>query len=327
MGVLPDAPVSSPTAAADRLEFVDGFVLQPDAFYSPSYRISPFCTADIADNLRLEPASTASTSLDARFAGRKWCFTECGKEGIALALAALQLASDDCVTILTTSGNRYISGCVTREIEQVCKWSRKIEDSTAAIFVNHEFGYPYRDLAGLRDYGVPIIEDACHSYLADTPGGDMGRVGDFIVFSLPKVYPLQMGGLLSYDARYEIQSRVGAGEPLERHLSTVLSHTMPRLDDIRHARRRHHDQLAQRFARLGCAPRFDLLDNDVPGAFLFTTPAGTDLAAMKRHGWRHGIECSVFYGEDAFFIPVHERLRDADLDYFYTVFARFLKGG
>jgi hypothetical protein len=309
---------------ADELAFVDGFVLGPDTYYSPSYRISPFCTADIADNLALAPASTAHADLDARFAGRNWCFTECGKEGIALALAALQLAPDDCVTIFTTSGNRYISGCVTREIEKVCKWSRKIEDSTAAIFVNHEFGFPYRDLAGLRRHGIPIIEDACHSYLANTPAGDMGQVGDFIVFSLPKVYPLQMGGLLSYSTRFEVTSRVQSGGPLERYLSTVVSHTHPRLDAIRDARRRRHDGLAARFARLGCKPRFERLDHDVPGAFLFSTPAGTDLAAMKEHGWRHGIECSVFYGEDAFFIPVHERLREADLDYFYTVFSRFL---
>jgi hypothetical protein len=48
---------------------------------------------------------------------------------------------------------------------------------------------------------------------------------------------------------------------------------------------------------------------------------------MKEHGWRHGIECSVFYGEDAFFIPVHQRLEAADLDYFAAVFGEFLKGG
>ncbi|MEM5400568.1 hypothetical protein [Paraburkholderia unamae] len=325
MGVLPDASGASAAGGSNTLEFVDGFVLGPDAYYSPSYRISPFRTADIADNLRLAPALTASATLDARFAGRKWTFTECGKEGIALALASLQLRPDDCVTIFTTSGNRYISGCVTREIEKVCKWSREIEDSTAAIFVNHEFGYPHRDLAGLRAYGVPIIEDACHSWLADTPARDMGLIGDFIAFSLPKVFPLQMGGLLAHRGHFDIQSRVEKESSLERYLLTVMSHTIPLLDAARLTRRRHHQKLSERFARLGCTPRFELLENDVPGVFLFNTPAGTDLALMKEHGWRHGIECSVFYGEDAFFIPVHERLREADLDYFTAVFSRFLK--
>ena len=44
---------------------------------------------------------------------------------------------------------------------------------------------------------------------------------------------------------------------------------------------------------------------------------------MKEHGWRHGIECSVFYGEEAFFIPVHQHLSEIDLDYFYAVFLDF----
>jgi hypothetical protein len=324
MSVLPAASNPMTGTLDDSLAFADGFVFGPDAYYSPSYRISPFRTTDIADNLRLAPASNASAFFDARFADRKWCLTKCGKEGISLALAALQLDVDDCVTIFTTSGNRYISGCVTREIEKVCRWSRKIEDSTAAIFVNHEFGYPHRNLAGLRCHGVPIIEDACHSFLADTPQRNMGQVGDFIVFSLPKVYPLQMGGLLSYGTGFDIESSVQTGSALERYLSTVLSHTIPNLDAIKHARRHHHDLLAERFVRIGCTPRFELLANDVPGAFLFNTPSGVDLAAMKEYGWRHGIECSVFYGEDAFFIPVHERLREADLDYFFMVFARFM---
>ena len=81
--------------------------------------------------------------------------------------------------------------------------------------------------------------------------------------------------------------------------------------------------LVDRFEKLDCRPRFELLTNDVPGVFLFTVPSGTDLGRMKEHGWMHGIECSIFYGEEAFFIPVHERLLDADLDYFYAVFSNF----
>lgn len=307
-----------------QIRFESGFVIHPDRYYAPSYRISPLRTEDIATNLRLAPDRRALAHLDERFAGRKWCFTECGKEGIAIALSALQLRRDDCVTILTTSGNRYISGCVTREIEKVCSWSRKMESNTAALFVNHEFGFPYRDLAQLRDHGLPIIEDACHAYLADTPRQDMGRVGDFIVFSLPKVFPLQMGGLLAHDPRYQVRSKLAPGGELEGYLTKVISNHLEDLDRFRAARLANHHGLAARFASLGCRPRFELLPADVPGAFIFTTPSGTDLAAMKEFGWKHGIECSVFYGEDAFFIPVHQRLQDADLDYFHTVFATFL---
>jgi hypothetical protein len=313
-------------STAPAIQFRNGFVLHPDPFYAPSYRISPFRTEDVARNLHVPSSKAAEQAMDQRFAGRRWCFTESGKEGIALALQALNLKPDDCVTILTTTGNLYISGCVTREIEKVCKWSRQMQGNTAALFVNHEFGFPYRDLAHLRRHGLPIIEDACHSYLADTPGQDMGRVGDFIVFSLPKVYPLQMGGVLSYDPRYQVRSRVLAGSGLERYLGAVMSQHLPQLDQAARDRRANHLALSERFAALGCRPRFELLEHDVPGVFMFTLPEGTDPAAMKSHGWTHGIECSAFYGENALFIPVHQRLCEADLDYFHTVFSFFLQG-
>jgi hypothetical protein len=312
-------------SATQQIQFRSGFVLNPDAYYSPSYRISPFRTDDVAKNLELPLSDMAMDALDRRFEGRHWRFTECGKEGITLALNALTLKPEDCVTILTTSGNRYISTCVTNEIEKVCKWSRAMQDNTAALFVNHEFGYPYRDLSELRRYGLPIIEDACHSYLSDTPARDMGRMGDFIVFSLPKVFPLQLGGILSYDSRYRVESRVQQGGELAAYLAKVISHHLPGLDQMRTQRLANHHQLAQSFATLGCHPRFELLANDVPGVFIFTVPEGIDLADMKRHGWAHGIECSVFYGERAFFIPVHQRLRQADLDYMYTVFSTFIQ--
>jgi hypothetical protein len=306
-----------------QIQFRGGFVLNPDEFYAPRYRISPFRTGDIAKNRSLPRSNLAIEVLDRRFLGRKWCFTECGKEGIALSLATLALKPDDCVTILTTSGNSYISSCVTREIEKFCNWSRDIRDNTVALFVNHEFGYPYRNLSQLRRYALPIIEDACHSYFANTQDGDMGLVGDFVVFSLPKAFPLQIGGLLSYNPRYSIESRVQRGGDLESYLSTILSYYQPGLDQARKRRLENHKKLAQLFESLGCQPRFELLANDVPGVFIFTVPDSIDLPAMRRHGWANGIECSIFYGEQAFFIPVHHRLQDADLEYFYNVFASF----
>jgi hypothetical protein len=135
-----------------------------------------------------------------------------------------------------------------------------------------------------------------------------------------------MGGVLSYDPRYEVRSRVPAGGELERYLGAVMSQHLPQLEQAALDRRANHHALAERFAALGCQPRFELLEHDVPGVFMFTLPAGADPAAMRQHGWAHGIECSVFFGEQAFFIPVHQRLCEADLDYFHTVFSSFLQG-
>ena len=45
---------------------------------------------------------------------------------------------------------------------------------------------------------------------------------------------------------------------------------------------------------------------------MFQTSAGVDLPALKTFAQQHGIESSVFYGEQAFFVPVHERLAPTD---------------
>lgn len=303
------------------LEYKSGFVFNPDRYYSPSYRISPFSTRDVAANLALPDSKRAQEYFDSRFTGKRWDYTSTGKEAIALSLQALQLKKDDVVTILTTSGNLYVSGCVTREIEKVCSWSRKMESATRAIFVIHEFGYPYRDLSALKNYELPIIEDGCHSFLCDIPS-----VGDFLVYSLPKLFPVQMGGLLAFNPEQSVSSSVISGSELSNHLSRVIGESVPRLDEFRNIRIKNHRALENRFSALGCTARFDLIPGDVPGVFLFKTPRGVDLPAMKEYGWKHGIECSVFYGEDGFFIPVHQRLKLADLDYFYAVFREFISG-
>jgi hypothetical protein len=56
-----------------------------------------------------------------------------------------------------------------------------------------------------------------------------------------------------------------------------------------------------------------------------TDSQNLDLNDLKKHFWAHGIQSSVFYGEEAFFIPVHQALTLYDLEYFYEVMKVFLQ--
>src|SRR4051794_19856954 len=99
---------------------VNGFVLSPDKYLTPAYRISPFKTSDIAANRDLPPSAAIDDCFRNRFAGRSFVYCESGRQAIKLALRAVAPSGGDVVTILTTTANLYISGCVTREVEGFC---------------------------------------------------------------------------------------------------------------------------------------------------------------------------------------------------------------
>ena len=297
------------------------FVLSPDKSLLPSYRISPFQTSDIARNSALPYSASIDDYFRQRFTDRRFIYCESGRHAIHVALRALGLRRQDVVTILTTTGNFYISGCVTREIEKFCRWSREIEPQTKALLVNHEFGFAYKKLRALRRFNVPIIEDAAHAFASNNREHSVGQVGDFVVYSFPKFFPMQTGGLLVFRDNHTI------GEPLappaRKYVQKVLSAHIENVADAAKKRRDNYRALTTRFRRLSCTPRFQLSENSVPGVFMFRTPAGVDLPALKIFVQEHGIESSVFYGEQAFFLPVHERLMPADLEYFARVVSAF----
>jgi hypothetical protein len=303
---------------------VEDFVLQPDEYLLPAYKISPFRTEDVAFNRGLPCSNAIDDYFQNRFRGRRFVYCANGRQAIQLALQALAPAPDDVATILTTSGNHYISGCVTREIGRFCRWSRRREPATRILFVNHEFGFGYERLSSLKAENLPLIEDAAHSFLSNNAEGALGSVGEFLVLSFPKFFPIQIGGLLVFDSRFDIPDPLPAD--CRRYIQKVLSFHLGGLEGARRRRRANHEYLAGRLAALGCAPRFGLADDAVPGVFLFQTPAAWSLPALKVFLWKQGIECSVFYGEQVFFLPVNDRLQTAELDYFFEAVNAFVGG-
>src|SRR6476659_1843106 len=103
--------------------FKEGYVLEPETFWRPAYRISPFNTSFIKKNHALVKKGIVDSCILEHFFGTSYIACQSGKEAIRIALHQLRLDPDDEVWIITTSGNRYISSCVTKEIEKVCRWS------------------------------------------------------------------------------------------------------------------------------------------------------------------------------------------------------------
>lgn len=302
------------------------YIINPEPFTIPAYRISPFRTEDVSGNNFLSDDDSIDNYFAERFKEKKYVYTEDGRSGIDFAIKHYKLSENDVVTILTTTSNFYIAKCVTDKISETCRWSREIEPETKLILVNHEFGFPYPNLTALKKYGVPIVEDCAHTFFTQNEDKTVGQVGDFVVYSFPKMFPLQIGGLLVCNTNDKIEMKSEVGAESLRYMKNVLSHYIKDRATTIKKRLSNYSYLKNKFETLGLVERFDLKEGTVPGAFMFKCEDGSvDFPELKKFCNYHGIQSSVFYGEEAYFIPVHQSLCNEDLDYFYEVVKSFLK--
>ncbi len=300
----------------------NNFVINPYTHLMPSYRISPFMTKDISINRNLLYSGNCNDYFRQKFNDNNFCYTVNGRQAINLALSSLNLKQEDFVTILTTTNNFYISSCVTKEIEKVCRWSRKVEKNTKAIFVNHEFGFPYEDLIELKKYNLPIIEDCAHSFISNNAENSVGKVGDFVIYSLSKYFPIQTGGILSYNKNIQINHSINIQE--QNYIEKVVSFYIDEIDSWANTRVSNYKYIEEKVNELGLKSRFQLKGYTIPGVYMFKPEESIDTNLFKKVLYSQGIENSVFYKENAMFIPIHHRLNTGDLDYFVECIKYFI---
>jgi dTDP-4-amino-4,6-dideoxygalactose transaminase len=306
------------------------FITNPDPFLLPSFRISPFLTSSLDRNLAIEDrfSSVCIEYFNQRFGEGNWMLTYNGREGIKLALESMQLPQETCVSILTPSNNKYISSCVTSTIEKSHTWNRHKSSNTSAFLVNHEFGYIYKNMEDLLEEGLPVLEDCCTTFFSQDEKNKVGKYGKFSVYSFPKFFAIQIGGLL-------VGERVGECVPLSNasvlsqaeshYILKVIGYEWDQVNQLLEKRKSNFEYAVSSFSSLGFSLRFPDHDLVVPSALLLNNHGIiTDLPQLKKFLNAHGIQNSIFYGEDAFFLPCHQNLSKADIDYFAFVVTNYI---
>lgn len=287
------------------------YIIEPSSELAPVIRIAPFRNVHLQVNTCSEIAMKLSADyLNNRF--HNYRLVQKGRSAISIALSSFNLSKEDIVTILTTSGNFYISSCVTTEIEKHCKWSREFMPQTKVIFVNHEFGYPYHDILSLKKYNLPILEDCAHTFFSKNE--NIGRIGDFVIYSLPKAFPMQLGGIL-VSPKKEFTFLRQEDKELNACILSHLFSCIDKIDFCIKSRLSNYQYLATRLSVIGINPYFRLEEGIVPGVFLFRWFDNMDYPSLKIFMQSNGVESSVFYGENAFFIPCHDGLTEMEIDY------------
>lgn len=301
------------------------FFVNPDPFLLPTYRMSPFTTANLTLNTQLPKNDFAVEYFDVKFGQGNWKFTLNGRQAIAESLKSFNLEKSDIVTILTTSQNFYISSCVTKTIEKFCQWNRTIVPETKVVLVNHEFGFPYFDMKALVSLGIPIIEDCCTTFFSQDKKEMIGTCCDFSVYSFPKFFPIQIGGLLVSN-EHQIEEIDLITDDEKQYMLNVLSHQLKQESVLLTKRKEHYEYALSKFESLGFQARFQADELIVPYALLLKNNGIlTDLNALKEHLNQNGIQNSVFYGEDAFFIPCHQNLSFTDIDFMHQCIVQFIQ--
>lgn len=286
----------------------NGNVIDPSEELAPVIHIAPFNNSYLYRRKSTQKEiDSCREYLDEKFG--KYYILPKVRNCIEECIKYYQLSKDDVITILTTSGNFYVSSCVTRSMEKYCKWSREILPETKVIFVNHEFGYPYKKWDKIKKMNIPIIEDCAYAYGTEDP--EIGKHGDFVLYSLPKFFPMQMGAIMKCNVNFQFSENPDIVE----YVINSLSQEYHTVEIIKKKRLANYNYLTSKLAEIEVVPFFNILEGVVPGIYIFTMGDKVDYPEFRKYMEYNGIECSVFYGCNAFFIPMNHNLSKNDLDY------------
>jgi dTDP-4-amino-4,6-dideoxygalactose transaminase len=295
------------------MDVYNQFIINPEKFRIPQYNISPFSTEWVRENYRiLQSDQSIDKDLLTQYFGDFLCYQN-GRSALFHVLSQYALSKNDEVYIITTSGNRYISGCVTSEIEKFCKWNRQLSDKTKVILVNHEFGTVYRQMDEILKLNIPVIEDMAMSLFSTDNNRKTGNYGDFTIFSLSKFFPLQLGGILKINAPDYKRKLFDVNPDFSTKIQKLLSFYLKDAESIKQTRKFNNNIFQRHLSILDFKCRFEYHDNETPSVYMFTTNSGIDLDGLKVFLQQNGVEASIFYGENAFFVPVHQNLTEEDI--------------
>lgn len=277
-------------------------------FGSESFGVAPNDSVDV------------DAVLTERFHGKPFTYFPRGKHAIYSILKHLCLTQDDEIYVTTTTGSPYLSVGVSTTIEEVCQWSRSLKQNTKAIFLIHEWGIVHprakelRELATSRN--IPLIEDCAYAWQS----GSAGSYGDYVVYSFPKFFPIQYGGLLVgiHFSDQEIWDRFQCLDVQKREqIRSALSSYMMSIDSICEKRRNNYMFLKELCENEDFEPFFSLKSDEVPAVFMLKVENEEKMKEIVARVSSFGIECGAYYHNNAVFLPIHQNLSKKHIEYIF----------
>lgn len=290
----------------------------------PSFLLIPFRKADIYRNADIFKNNSFDLKelLSSRHPGKYITITSGARRSLSLVLNRINDLTEKTqnICIKTTSDNFYISGCVTKTIESSTTWSRTARTPNDILLINHEFGFA--DNRVLEIDKDTFIEDCAYSFASKLIDGSLcGSKATYSLYSFSKYFPIQAGGYLVSEEPIENDEN----PEFLKYIQNVVGYYYDKVEEWSEKRLEIHEYYNKVFSKFGCKSLFETNENNIPGVFLFNLPEEIDAAALKDYYWKRGVQCSVFYGKQAFYLPLNQFTSVDEVDFFANLFNIFVK--
>lgn len=301
-----------------------------DVIFEPPY-ITPHIAITPFTNEYLEVYKDSSNKVNrdvlSSIFGDKFTILPRAIYCIDVLIKYLNIKKDQNVAVYKTFDNDYISRCVSEVISSHCKVERKITGSTKSVMVIHEFGYPYKRTIELRErckkMNIPFVENCAWTINSKiNEKYKVGDIGDFAIFSLPKILPMQFGGILKgvFLTDKTLKKNNLYDEAKISMITNKLLDFMPRIKTYNNRRLDNCRYLGGLIKKGG----YDLLielERDVYPAMLLVKTKNYE--KLYERYMDFGVEVLRYYHEKALGLPIHQNLTKNQLDYIYAIFSSY----
>lgn len=247
------------------------------------------------------------TNNVAAFFQKKWAMpTTNGRQAMSFLFEHLKLQREDEVYIATTFDYPNVSSCVTCTVFNFCKPSRVITEHTKAIFIIHEFGVVHprtRELVRYgKEKGIPVIEDCAHTIFSKSADGvQTGYLADWVIVTLPKVFPVHTGGFLIGNEELEM-AQPDFSSAVLRDFHVALNE-WKNISLFRSQRQYIAASYYQLLDKNKVTPLINSFEDIFPWFFPVRSSAPGRLIGHLRS---NGIEAGLWHGSDVVVLPLHQ---------------------
>jgi hypothetical protein len=298
-------------------------LLIPDITLRPVIHMSPFSGKfDFHANGHIPQEADLLNRISTQLFGqpKDGRLTKNGRHALSLALQSTVRNEAFVVSIITPSGSGYVSACVTAEINKYCKWVFGYEPKADIYLLIHEFGRK----ALLPEQAVksrkPVIEDCAYALVDPLSSSSYGVQGHYIIFSLSKALPIQYGGLFFVNGvplKENLSSTYLLSDSGRNYLQQILTAYFQELSQANQARLHTYRLMQQISKDYRLNEAYPAKEGELPHAFLVEISSELDASSIKIHMNLAGIESGIFEGGNAYFLPCHQNMNMAEIEYIF----------